>query len=208
MNTNRSNVSKLVKLISTSSENEEILVTTTPNTTIVLAGKLANAPCKVSLSSTTNRIQMLFETEEIELPQGLETVSTLVAVKPGPTHWLWIPVLNNSKHGIILWKNKTMGRIEQISSYKNKNVTQYKYKNSMQWCQQNQNELKRDTSTETVWYIKIIDVSGMKPKQRQMLELMFIQEAVILSVETSDIGNVTSSNIDIKLHDNTPVHTA
>ena len=88
MNTNRSNVSKLVKLISTSSENEEILVTTTPNTTVVLAGKLANAPCKVSLSSTTNRIQMLFETEEIELPQGLETVSTLVAVKPGPTHWL------------------------------------------------------------------------------------------------------------------------
>ena len=48
----------------------------------------------------------------------------------------------------------------------------------------------------------------MKPKQRQMLELMFIQEAVILSVETSDIGNVRSTNIDIKLHDNTPVHTA
>ena len=87
MNTNRSNVSKLVKLISTSSENEEILVTTTPNTTVVLAGKLANAPCKVSLSSTTNLIQMLFETE-IELLQGLGTVNTIVTVKPGPNHWL------------------------------------------------------------------------------------------------------------------------
>ena len=61
---------------------------------------------------------------------------------------------------------------------------------------------------EAVSYIKIIDVSGIKPKKRQMFDEMFIQEAAALSVEKSDIGNVTSTSIDIKLHDNTPVHIA
>ena len=61
---------------------------------------------------------------------------------------------------------------------------------------------------EAVSYIKIIDVSGIKPKKRQMVDEMFIQEAAALSVEKSDIGNVTSTSIDIKLHDNTPVHVA
>ena len=41
-----------------------------------------------------------------------------------------------------------------------------------------------------------------------MVDQMFIQEAAALSVEKSDIGNVTSTSIDIKLHDNTPVHIA
>ena len=63
-------------------------------------------------------------------------------------------------------------------------------------------------SMEAVSYIKIIDVSGIKPKKRQMVDEMFIQEAAALSVEKSDIGNVTSTSIDIKLHDNTPVHVA
>ena len=86
VNTNRSNAPTLVNLISTSSENEDILVTTMPNTTILPARKLVNVPCKVNFSSTTKSIPMLFETEEIELPEGLETANTIVTVKPGPNH--------------------------------------------------------------------------------------------------------------------------
>ena len=64
VNTNHSNVSTLVNLISTSSENEDILVPTMPNTTFAPAGKLVNVQCKVSLCSATKSILMLFETEE------------------------------------------------------------------------------------------------------------------------------------------------
>ena len=59
---------------------------------------------------------MLFETDEIELPQGLETVNTIVTVKSGPNHQLRIPVLNNLKHDIIIQKNKAVGRIQEIAS--------------------------------------------------------------------------------------------
>ena len=38
-----------------------------------------------------------------------------------------------------------------------------------------------------------------------MVEQMLIREAAAFFVEDSDIGNVTSTSMDIKLHDNTPV---
>ena len=43
-----------------------------PSTTIVPAGKLINIQRKFNLGNTNNRIPMLFETEKIELPEGLE----------------------------------------------------------------------------------------------------------------------------------------
>ena len=66
-------------------------MTTISNTTIVPAAKLVNVSCKVSLSRTTISIPILFETEETELQESLETVNYIVTVKPGPNHWLRIP---------------------------------------------------------------------------------------------------------------------
>ena len=50
-----------------------------------------------------------------------------------------------------------------------------------------------------------IDVSGQNLKQRQMVDQMFIQEAAAFSVKDSDIGNVTCTSMDIKVHDSAPV---
>ena len=58
---------------------------------------------------------MLFGTEEIELPEGLETADTIVSVKSGMNHHLKIHVINDSKHDIFLPKNTIIGRIQQIS---------------------------------------------------------------------------------------------
>ena len=91
-------------------------MTTISNTTIVPAAKLVNVSCKVNLSRTTISIPILFETEETELQESLETVNYIVTIKLGPNLWLRIPALNNSKHDIILQKNTTIGRIQQISS--------------------------------------------------------------------------------------------
>ena len=40
---------------------------------------------------------MLFETEEMELPGGLEIVSTIVSIRPGTNHRLRIPIIKKSK---------------------------------------------------------------------------------------------------------------
>ena len=38
-----------------------------------------------------------------------------------------------------------------------------------------------------------------------MVDQMFIQEAATFSVKDSDIGNVTCTSMDIKVHDSAPV---
>lgn len=38
-----------------------------------------------------------------------------------------------------------------------------------------------------------------------MVEQMFIQETAAFSIEDSDIGDVTSTSVSMKLHDKTPI---
>ena len=114
-NIKSNNIKTLVNLISQSTDHDKFLVRSMPSTTTVPAGKYINIQCKVNLGNTNNRIPMLFETEEIELPEGLETADTIVSVKPGMNHRLKIPVVNNSKHDIFLPKNTIIGRLQQIS---------------------------------------------------------------------------------------------
>ena len=44
-----------------------------PSVKIIPAGKLVNIQCKLNLGDTTSKVPMLFEIEEIELPERLET---------------------------------------------------------------------------------------------------------------------------------------
>ena len=209
VNINRSNVSAIVNLISKSSENEDILVTPMPNATIVPAGNIVNVPCKVNFSITTKSIRMLFETEEIELPEGLEAMNIIVTVKPGPNHWLMIPVLNNSKHDIIFQRKKIITPLQ----VQERHAVQVQEHHAV--ASTVTNEMKSDTSTKAVSDIKIkehqrkvldqLDLSELNPKQRQVVEQMSIQEVAAFSVSNSDIGNVISTSMDIKLHNNTPV---
>ena len=62
-----------------------------PSVKIIPAGKLVNIQCKLNLGDTTSKVPMLFEIEEIELPERLETISTIVSVKSGPKHRLKVP---------------------------------------------------------------------------------------------------------------------
>ena len=54
---------------------------------------------------------MLFETEEMELPGGLEIVSTIVSIRPGTNHRLRIPIIKKSKNDITLQKNSVTRRL-------------------------------------------------------------------------------------------------
>ena len=87
-----------------------------PSATIIPASKLVN------LGNTTIRVPMLCETEELDLPEGLETFSTIVSVKSGPNHRLKVPFLNNSKHDNAQQKNSVIGILHHTSSGKRKKV--------------------------------------------------------------------------------------
>ena len=86
-NIKSNDIKALVNLISQSSDHDDFLVHSMPST-IVRAGKLINIQCKVNLVNIKNRIPMLFEKEEIELPEGLETTDTIVPVESYMNHRL------------------------------------------------------------------------------------------------------------------------
>ena len=55
------------------------------------------------------------QTKEIELPEGLKIVNTIVSVWEGSNNRLKIPKINNSKHDIKLQKNSELGILQQIA---------------------------------------------------------------------------------------------
>ena len=93
-----------------------------PSATTIPASKLVNIQCKVNLGNTTMKVPMLSETEELDLPEGLETFSTIVSVKSGPNHRLKVPFLNNSMHDNTQQKISVIGILHDTSSGKRKKV--------------------------------------------------------------------------------------
>ena len=60
--------------------------------------------------------QMIFQQEEVELPEVLECIDSVIMLKPGAKNYFQIPVSNSSKHDIVLKKNTIVGRAEYINS--------------------------------------------------------------------------------------------
>ena len=50
-----------------------------------------------------------------------------------------------------------------------------------------------------------IEFSGLNPEERQEVQQLITREADIFSVVDSDIGNITSTQMEIKFQDKTPV---
>ena len=59
---------------------------------------------------------MIFQQGEVELPEGLEFMDSVIMLKPGAKNYFQIPVSNKSNHDIALKKNTIVGRAEYINS--------------------------------------------------------------------------------------------
>ena len=58
---------------------------------------------------------MMFQQLEVELPEGISAVESVVTIKKGINNYFQVPVVNQSKHDIVLSKNTNVGVI-QISN--------------------------------------------------------------------------------------------
>ena len=216
-NIKSNNIKAPVNLISQSTDYDEFLVQSMPSITIVPTRKLINIQCKVNLGNINNKIPMLFEREKIELPEGLETVDTIVSVKSGMNHCLKIPVVKKSKHDIFLPKNTIIGRLQQISHITPVEVKERKADISTVQSSLNKDEMEMEeeqgnndmTAVEIIEHQqKVLDsivLSGLNPEKRREVQQLITREADIFSVIDSDIGNIISTQMEIKPQDETPV---
>ena len=58
---------------------------------------------------------MMFQQLEVELPEGISAVESVMTIKKGINNYFQVPVVNQSKHDIVLPKNTNVGVI-QISN--------------------------------------------------------------------------------------------
>ena len=80
------------------------------------AGKVSHAPCKVKIGNIRQKRAMMFQPLDIELPEGIEIADTIILLKPDINNYFKIPIINTSKHDIVLKKNRQVGVLEYILS--------------------------------------------------------------------------------------------
>ena len=59
---------------------------------------------------------MILQQLEAELPEGISAVDSVMTTKKGINNYFQVPVVNQSKHDIVLRKNTNVGVIEYVKS--------------------------------------------------------------------------------------------
>ena len=59
---------------------------------------------------------MMFQQLEAELPEEISAAHSLVTIKKGISNYFQVPVVNQSKHDIVLRKNTSVGVIKDVKS--------------------------------------------------------------------------------------------
>ena len=86
------------------------------NSITIPAGKLVQIPCKADISVIEKPTPMIFQQHEIQLPEGIDCIDSVVTLKKGARNYFKIPVSNSATHDITLKKNTVVGRLEYVVS--------------------------------------------------------------------------------------------
>ena len=71
----------------------------------------------MDISVIEKRTPMIFQQHEIQLPEGINCIDSVVTLKKGARNYFKIPVSNSASHGITLKKKNTVvDRLEYVGS--------------------------------------------------------------------------------------------
>lgn len=197
--------------------NEKVKVKIKGKDQLVPAGKLVNVDCKADVGVLTSRRAMLFQRDEIDLPEGIDPMDSILILKKGSNNYFHIPVCNNTKHDIILRKNTTVGRLEFVNSIvplqvkEGEGIPTQDHKLTTAGIEDgNKNSQKIEMTDEEKKehqerVVNAVDLSGLPTHQRKQVREMLREEWEAFSVNEDDVGNVTALKMKISLHDRTPV---
>ena len=74
------------------------------NNIVIPAGKLVQIPCKANIGVIEKRTPMIFQQHEIQLPEGIACIDSVVTLKKGARNYFNILVSNSASHDITLKK--------------------------------------------------------------------------------------------------------
>ena len=68
------------------------------------------------MDTLERKTPMIFEQLEEDLPEDVNAVDSVVAIRKGAANCFQMPVVNSSKHGTTLRKNTRIGPLQYINS--------------------------------------------------------------------------------------------
>ena len=103
-NTDISKIEVFAYLIQ-SQEQEKVVVKLKGKDCIISPGRTVQVTCKTNVGCLTSAQPMIFQQGELELPEGLECIDSVIMLKPGAKSYFQIPVSNSSNHDMAEEQN-------------------------------------------------------------------------------------------------------
>ena len=98
-------------------EPEEVIpVRVKGNNINIPAGRMVMVPCKANVGNLSETRPMMYQQLDVVLPEHLEVSEAIVTIKSGLNNYFKVPVINTSKHDIVLLTNREIGFVEPITS--------------------------------------------------------------------------------------------
>ena len=221
-NVDKSKMKSLVELIQQSESN----CSRTPDVKVkgrnitIPAGKIMHVNCNSNVELLKKERAMIFQSKCVELPDGIQCADSVIMLKPGIKNYFKVPVINDSNHNITIMKNTVTDNLEYVTS-----IVPFEVRantsdptrignaaiNKAEVVTSNEpmTDSKEDNSSgKDDHYQKVlerIDLSGFTHEQREQVRKMLREESSVFTVDSDDIGNVTTRKMEINLRDNAPV---
>ena len=163
--------------------------------------------CKSNLGFVEKERAMIFQRKFVELPEGIQSGDSVIMLNPDIKNYFKVPVINDNNYNITIMKNTVIGNLEYVTSIvplegrantgdptrtgnaainKEEVVTSYEPMADSK----GDNPNGKDDQYQKV--LEKIDLSGLTNEQREQVRKMLKEESSVFTVDSDDIGNVTS----------------
>ena len=204
---NAQDVASMINLISIPDEKYSVPMKVKPQNVLIPAGDVVNVPCKIQHRKIQDDGLMIFPQGEVELPNGLECIDSVISTTKDQSDNICIPVVNSSKHPIKIYKDMQLGYLEPVLSVQELPL---RSKKEGKTCGVNNTIVvnnHEDSSIKQELVINSLDLSGLTEPQQKMVKKMLKEEIEAFALDDNDIGCMENYEMKINLKDDCPVQT-
>ena len=186
--------------------------------TVASAGCIVKVICKANIGDLSQTQPMIFQQEETEFAEGLESTDSVITMKKGVNNYFTVPIVNSSAYDTILKKNMFMGRVEPVKSLLPLEVKLHQHSAKVssikaiwedteeiqvteerQKSDGNSSPMNIPTVDRQQKILSKIDLSGLTSKQREMVRNLIREEWKVFSEKDIDVGGKRTYPMEINL---------
>ena len=191
----------LVNTVKEAKNEPPLTVKTSKNPLIIAKNSSSKITCRVNVEPMSKSTLFFFEPNDIETwPSGLDVSQELILLKKSENR-VSIHVTNHTSHDIKLQGRLEIGRLEQVRSVTELDVTP-KAVESRKLADvssvSGNVSLKNDI-------LKSVNLDTLTFAQQQVVLDMLQKESSVFSANEHEVGNIPDLQLEIKLTDNVPV---